>query len=224
MSDFLLALMIVGITILGFCKIYWSINRLKIRNDFIQSYLNIFNGFCVENTQGAFDNEKYVWLTKNVGKVQSELGFDGIVYNYQPPYTNYAYSKYQLIINTLPQIRTGQAYNQDIASCEDALLRHLGSLREMEDSYINCLKNPFVWLREGINLIITFPIRMAYWFGVFRYSYLVKMTNNILIKILSFTIGIIGLVSSVITIVMGWTDFVSLIKGSILLPIHNLDK
>lgn len=212
MLDFFLISIICGITILGFYKIYSSINKLKTRKIFIQLYLSNFHEFCVERSQEFFDNEKYVWLTQNVSKIQRELGFNGVVYNYHPPYANYIYPEYQLLVNTLPQIRVGQAYNQDIASCEDALLRQMGSLQEMKENYLKYIKNPFVWLRVGVNLIITLPLRMAYWFGVLNYKVLEKFTNNILVKILSFMIAIVGLLSSVITIVMGWKDFVSLIK------------
>lgn len=212
MSNFLFIAIIMLIMIIGLGKICTSINAINIRMDFTQEYLKKFGEFCIKINQGSFDNEKYIWLTSNVAKIQDELGENGIVFNYHPPYAGYMYKRYQLLVNTLPRIRTGQADRIDIAACEDALIRHWGSLRELHSNYIGYIKNPFIWLREGINLLITFPIRLAYWFGLFEYGFLVKVTNNIFVRTLGFIVGIIGLISSIMTIAIGWNDFCFLIK------------
>lgn len=89
-----------------------------------------------------FDGETYYWLTNRVSKIQSHLGFFGVM-GYQPPHLNYIDRNYQIIINTLPEMRNMTAYPSMINACEDALIRYIGYLDDGIEIYMNQLKNPF---------------------------------------------------------------------------------
>lgn len=219
MSTWMLLSILFGISAIGLITIIMDKIHLHNRLAFCEEYAHKFSEFCSAVGKGNFDSDGYIWLTSNVGKIQDELGSDGIVYHYRPPFANYVYTRYQLLVNTLPQIRTGQADRDTIAACQDSLIRHFGYLNRIDETYINRVRNPLMWLREGITFIITFPIRLAYWFGLFQYSFLIKIGNSFFIRLISFIVSVIGLVSSIVTILLGWENFLKLLKS---LPFFEL--
>lgn len=196
---------LICLLILGFIRIINRILYLQKRIDFTSQYLKRYSEFISKDN---FDEEEYYWLTYNVNKIQAELGVGGII-DYRPPFANYIINNYQLIINTLPEIRSGIAHEAMINACSEVMIRHLGLLDKNITELRNQLYNPFIYLREGINLIITLPIRIAYWSGLVEYSSFEKVSTGIIVKIFSFLIMILGVIASVITIFIGWEPFIT---------------
>jgi len=145
---------IVGLLLTGLIKIIAMIVGLNNRQNFTSEYCHKFRELLQDR---SFNGEAYGWLTLNVGRIQDELGSNGVMYCYQPPFANYMYKEYQLIVNTLPNIRSRIASEQEIFSCEDALVRHIGIIEIHLNKYRKYLFNPIIWLREGIRFIIAFP-------------------------------------------------------------------
>lgn len=218
------------ITIIIFCiglvrSIYDYYNVLK-RNNFSFDYINNFRKFGSQLVeQEHFDSENYQWLMMNSSKMQTMMGSYGIASSYKPPFANFMYNNYQLVVNGIREIkdnfqRAAGSYGlsfekrwviESINIVDDALLTFVGAIGDVLDEAKKDLKNPLIWLREGVRFIVTSPISLMYWSGLMKYRTYNVISNNLFVKFLSFLIGIIGFVSSIVTIVTGYTPFKSII-------------
>ncbi|WP_375357391.1 hypothetical protein [Paenibacillus enshidis] len=138
----------------------------------------------------------------------------------------FQYRNLQILVNLLPQIReaykTTRSYNALSFDFErlngftnvitESLLRYEGDLSERDNATRNRLKNPFIWLREGVQWVVTLPIQLLYWTGVINYVVLSRWSNNWFVKFLNFLIIIIGLASSIVTLVTGYNPFIQIMK------------
>jgi hypothetical protein len=118
---------IVTILGLGLWQVIRKYKNISDRMEFTKEYLERFNKFIARQ---EFDGTEYNWLTLRVTKIQEELGQCGILTSYRPPFANFMYNNYQLIINILPEIRSGAAHPEMVNACQDAMIRHLGVLSE----------------------------------------------------------------------------------------------
>ncbi|GAB6928875.1 hypothetical protein JCM10914A_28580 [Paenibacillus sp. JCM 10914] len=100
---------------------------------------------------------------------------------------------------------------ETIRMIDDMLLTFIGAADNWVNEAQKELKNPLIWLREGVRFVVTSPVSLMYWSGLIRYRTYNTLSNNFLVKLLSFLIGVIGFVSSIVTIVTGYTPFRSLI-------------
>jgi len=98
---------------------------------------------------------------------------------------------------------------------DDILLTYIGYLEKNSEELTKELKNPFVWFREGVRFIVTFPIYLMHWSGLIRYNTYSSISNNIFVKFISFIVGIIAFISSIVTIVTGYTAFTEIIHNFI---------
>src|SRR6266498_407678 len=97
----------VAILVLGLAQVVMKYLSYNKRISFTQSYGNTYGEFASARHSGVFDAESYQWLTYNVNKMQRELGGDGIIRTYKPAYENYFINHYQILVNSLPRIRSG---------------------------------------------------------------------------------------------------------------------
>jgi len=177
------------------------------RNKFIDLSNKFFQNYDRFSHSGNLDNELYVWLTMNVNKIQSYLGSFGIM-SYKPAYQNYMINNYQIIINTLPKFREGKIEHFDVASADDCLLRYIGHLEEVGKETIKNLKNPIIWFREGIKIIISYPIIILSWFGIFSRRTVGTITDSPVFKIIAGLIALVTLASGLVTIFVGYDQTV----------------
>lgn len=207
---------VVGIVIvlgIGLLRIVQGIRETNLRIEFTNKYADKFDDFIMKYTNGDFDYKEYTWLTHHVIKMQRELGDNGIISFYRPAFANYAYNSYQLLINTLPLIREGNAHINDIGKCMDMMVRHIGMLEDVLDARKKNLRNPFIWLVEGVNFIVTLPLRIAYWTGLFKYQGFEKVANSFIFRLISFLVTVIGLFSSILTFFVEWETISKLIQA-----------
>ena len=192
-------------------------NELKKRKDFIfefSSKLVEFSG------KPEFDNALYFWLTQNSVAIQSELGPYGII-AYKPPAADYMYPNYQIIVNLLPELRrakTGTYLFQDYETqreqasmCLDVLIRYSGVLEQWLKETRNDFHNPLVWLRQGFQTILLIPAYILYWFGILGTSTLRKLIGNSIIKGISVIVTLVGILSGLVTIAVGWDQSVNIV-------------
>ncbi|HZK61853.1 MAG TPA: hypothetical protein VFC41_07225 [Anaerovoracaceae bacterium] len=205
----IILLILIGLFAVGIIKTIIKIIKLADRKDFTAEYLNKFRQFLSSNN---FDGEIFGWLTLNAGKIQLELGSDGVMYSYKPAFANYIYNEYLLIINTLPGIRNGNADNHDVFACEEALIRHIGNIQMNIQEYRKYLYNPLIWLREGIRFCVALPLYFTHWMGLFQYNRIARIENSWLFNFFTSIITILGLFSSIVTIALGWNGFIDLIN------------
>jgi hypothetical protein len=207
----LFLLVLMGI---GWVRLLLDYRKLKQRRAFVDEYFDKFNQFA--NTyymERRINQELYSWLTYKVTRIQSELGDYGVLAAYRPAFANYMLQDYPIIINTLPGMVRGTAYQSDVGTCIESLMRYMGAMDEGLDDFARQLRNPFIWLREGVRFITLLPILILHWSGLVGPSFVRRISNSALIKIISGSIVIVGLISSIVTIVLGWEQFINVTQS-----------
>ena len=79
--------------------------------------------------------------------------------------------------------------------------------------FLSRIKNPLVWFREGVKIILLLPLSILNQLGLFSNKFYYKLKSSLFFKITSSLIAIIGFVSSIVTIVLGWNKFYQIIKS-----------
>jgi hypothetical protein len=226
MDKFLPILIIVGIIIIGFIMRVIDLKRLVDREEFTDKYRSKFVPFINQLFKShSFNNQLYHELTYDVKEMQIELGEDGVSAYAADQLKGFAVRNYQMLINFLPEIRDALNdinYNNHIMTnryvafandCNDAFVRHLGSLdKEISDTRKK-LWNPFSNLSYGVRSIISFPFLLLNWFGLLTYERASKVRMSWFVSLLNFIVVIIGLISAVITIVIGKDEFLQIVHN-----------
>lgn len=200
---------------LGVGQVIIRLRALRARYELVDRYAQRFNRFATGVVNNRFDAVAYAELLGELVRIQSELGSLGRMPWYRPAYATYAISNYDLLINTLPEMRQGQAHPDTVNLCLDVLVMHLGRLREQIEETQREVRSPFVWLREGVQFFVTLPLRLALWSGLVEYGHFQRIATSGLVKFLSFLVMMVGLVGSAMGIVVGWDEFLAWLGGSI---------
>lgn len=218
----LIILGILTVFIIGFVQVYNRNSRVVKKIDFAGEYRNKFIEFSNKyfetydrwSRAGDFDGQLYVWLTRNVSRIQGNLGSFGIM-DYIAPFQTYRVSNYQIIINTLPKFRAGQVQNFDAGLVDDCLLRYIGYLEDYNKETEKDVKNPIVCFREGFKVIISIPLFIISSFGIFSRRTVDNIMDSFIFKIFAGFTALVTLVSGLVTIVVGYDQTVKFIFGLI---------
>ena len=204
-TGIILVLLIGAIEV--FKRHFRVINQINFADEYRNKFVELTNKFSQNyehfNHSGNLDNELYVWLTMNVNKIQSNVGSFGVM-TYKPAFQNYMINNYQIIINTLPKFREGKVENFDVVSVDDCLLRYIGHLEECKKDTQKNVKNPIIWFREGFKEIISLPIFILSWFGIFSRKTVDNIKDSVVFKVIAGLIALVTLVSGLVTIVVGY--------------------
>jgi hypothetical protein len=219
MTTTIIIIGILLIFLIGFIQLFRTHSRTIKKHEFASEYRNKFIEFSNKyfeqydrySKSGNLDSELYVWLTKNVSKIQSNVGSFGIM-SYKPAFQNYMINNYQLIINTIPKFREGQVENFDVTSVDDCLLRYIGHIEERSDGTLKNLKNPIIWFRVGFQEIISIPLFILNWFGIFSKRTVNGIMESTFYKILTGIIALITLLSGIVTIIQGKEKTIEIIN------------
>lgn len=190
---------------------------LRKRKAFVEEYLDRFSTFVEKNN---FDTENYTWLTEQAYIMQVELGPTGKV-DYRPPFENYMIRNYDVILNFLPEIRRrktvqrisgpGRVYQEQVAIFAETLIRYRGLMNSWLDESAKQLRNPFLWLREGVQSVLLLPLLILHWLGVLSLSFYNRVEHASVFRIFSGLITFVGLMSAIFTIALGWDQFITLV-------------
>jgi len=219
MTTLLITFGLLFILIIGFRVVYRKHKKtldsydfaFNYRNKFIECSNKYFKNHDRWSQSGELDNELYVWLTKNVNKVQRDLGSFGIM-DYMAPFQRYHVENYQIIVNTIPKFRNGQIQEFDVTSVDDCLLRYIGYQEERIEENRKNLKNPFVWFRIGFQEIISIPLYIFNWFGIFSKRTVNSIMDSVIYKIFTGIIALVTLTSSIVSIIQGKEKTIELIN------------
>jgi hypothetical protein len=177
--------------------------------EFANKYFENYDRFY--KTHGSFNGDLYTWLTKNVNKAQDLLGHTGRM-EYIAAFRLYRISNYQIVINTLPKFRDGSIESFDVNSTDDCLLRYLGQLDEAFEKSKKALKNPIIWFKIGIQEILSIPLFILNWFGIFSNRTVNRIIGGTLYKIITGIIALVTLISSLVTIIVGKEQTIEFLK------------
>jgi len=225
LNNWLPFIIVVLIIVIGFVKTVATLRTTVKNENFAIEFMNNYRDFCSPLFQNTFNGDKYQWLKMKSTKMQTLMGSFGIASVYKPPGANHYFRNYEIIVNGISGIRENysemvNSYSLDlerrilqevISTIDDVLLTFIGAAEGWVNEAQKEVKNPLIWLREGVRFVVTSPISLMYWSGLVRYRMYNTLSNNYPVKLLSFLIGVIGLVSSIVTIVTGYTPFRSMI-------------
>jgi hypothetical protein len=196
---------------------------IEVRNkqDFVGDFRERFITYC--NSRGN-DRDAYTWLTLNSPRMQSEMGSYGMYEAFKPPAANYMIRNYQIITNMLPELRRYIDMNNEsmgtmfastidgyIKAIDEALLRYIGVLDERECAAFQSLKNPLLWLRTGVEQILSTPLLILVGFGLMAGSAVRRLQSNFIFKAIAALATIVGLLSGIMTMILGWHETTDII-------------
>lgn len=160
-----------------------------------------------------------------IDEIQQELEMDGVLNNFYDPLHGMYCRNYQLFMNIMPEIRIAvsernsiimsERIDQLMGMCEDALKRHIGNLKRAIENEKKGFFNPIICLGEGIRWIVGLPVDILCWVGIYSVGRSRKIKTGIIFKIISNVVVGIGLISSIVTIVLGWDEFLTILKNCI---------
>lgn len=168
------------------------------------------------------DNEPYAWLTHRSSKMQKILGAYGVYASYRLPYANLQYQNYPIILNILPELRKtledkflsrGGLAQQYAFSLQETIIRYGGVLEDRENEFFKSIRNPVVWFREGIRIIVALPLSILEWFGILSEKSVSALISSKAFRLCTAFFGIVSFVSAVMGIALGWEQFQAMLKG-----------
>ena len=212
----------LAVIIIGHVLFRFSVKNLKRRIDFATDFHNNFVEVA-ENylMKGHIDSSKnYNYCIANIDRIQAELGRDGIVYM-SDNLRGVRVNKYALFSNIFVEMRQSsglmftsimkERMSSLFGTCVDVLRKHIGNLEYEIDLVRKKLYNPFSCFSKTIQWIVDLPIKILVSFGIINHNRRNMILNNLIYKIISLAINVIGFVSAVMTIMLGWNEFFKMI-------------
>lgn len=210
----IIAAILFGLCVIGFVRVARTRKGLFDRVQLAIDYLEHLKSYV---TSHGNDSEAYGWLVHRSTRMQRQLGSAGIYAAYRPPYARVQYTNYPIILNMLPDLR--HALNdhslQDVAfqyasALQDTLVRHLGTLDDVMEQSDASLRNPIIWLREGVRAVMALPIQILSWLGAISESTVAAVSGGRTFMAISAFSAVIGFVSAVMGIILGWQQFLEM--------------
>ena len=190
-----------------------GIKSLLKEHEFIFKYRDKFVDLANSYDQRqAIDPELYRWLMSRSIKAQNTLGHLGTVHYMGSYYRPLSIPKYEVISNTIPQIRKRSAHKDDLLLCEDLMIRFIGRQEDLIEQAYKNLKNPLIWFQLAVQFYLAFPLHLLNWFGIISAKSVNYALSNWFFKFVSGIVGLVTFISGSVTIIVGWDKSLKLIK------------
>lgn len=190
-----------------------GIKSLVKEHDFIFEYRNKFVELAnLYHQRSPINQELYRWLISKSIKAQNTLGLFGKIHYMGSYYRPINIPNYEVISNTLPQVRTGAVREDDLMLCDDLMMRYIGRQEDLIEQAQKNLKNPFIWFQLGVQFYLAFPLHLLNWFGIISARWVNSALSNWLFKFVSGIIGLVTFISGLVTIIVGWDKSLELFK------------
>jgi len=206
------------VALYGLVQLLIGYRAYGARHEFAVSYLEKLKAYW---ESGGADSEAYGWLIHRSNKMQREMGDQGIIDQYRPPHEKYMIRNYPIILNMLPDLRRSleddllarRLAPEYLNAIEESIFRYLGSLEDSQQTLRNDLKNPVKWFRRGVGDVVALPLYLAGWLGAFPDKVVGSWTGSPPFSLLSGLLALVGFASGIMTIVLGWEQFIEAVKG-----------
>lgn len=211
-------IILLTVTVIGFINIIVRLYKTNKDLNTIIEYKNKLVDFLNTTNNYSFSSGIFDYLNTNSYEIQSILGEFGILDSLIDPIRGVQYRNYELIINGVNDLlmysNSGiySSVKESGLMMDSSIGKYIGYSNLQYEKLVKSLKNPFVWIREGIRLIIEFPIFFLYWTGLIKYSRYSKIKENIIVRLIKSFIGTLGFIGTVMTIVTGYESFINIIK------------
>jgi hypothetical protein len=183
--------------------------------DFVNEYLENFMEYA--NSKGS-NKSKYNYLVMNSNKMQNLLGNQGFA-TIRLPFENVMYNHWALIINGLSQMHSYFSRNyfeqqafQVAEQIRESLIRKIGDYTIENETKYKRVFNPVIWFATGIRFILSIPILILESFGIIGINGRIRAISSFFFKFIAGIVALIGLVSSIFSIVFGWDQIIEFMK------------
>lgn len=208
---------IITLIIIGFIANVISVRECSKNYDFIVEYREKFSKFISDlMNKDKYNTKEYEFLISNSDKIQMILGNSGkMLYRDSGGY----YPNYEVVINFMNEVLSLKAkglieYEGDqITWCHNSFLRKMGIIDEYREKEIRRLFNPIYDLTSGIRIILGIPLDILYSVGLVSSTNKEKMKKGKLFKFFSGIFSLVTVISTIMSFVLDWNDFIDLIKG-----------
>ena len=221
--DKIIAILIgIVLLIIGRIRISYKIKGIQEKIKSSDEFLAKFKDYL--NSLGK-DQKTYSWLVQMSHQFQLEMGFYGVIptFYHQPSRTSIP--NYQVIINGIPELRrmfNNQDYPSDKSALRDfglslieSILRHRGYLLSDINAIEKGLKNPIIWLTQGVSWVLLLLPSFLEQIGLLSEAKLSSFEKSPLLKFISGIVSLIELTGTIMTIIMGWDAFVEKIVKAV---------
>ena len=207
---------IILLIIIGMISNIINIRKWSDNYNFIYEYREKFSKFISDlMDKDKYNKKDYEWLISNSDKIQMILGNTGVML-YRDSRGHYP--NYEIVINFMNEVLSLKSsglinYEGDqITWCHNSFLRKMGIIDEYRKREIKKVFNPIYDLSIGIKVILGIPLDILHSVGLISSTSLEKIKDNIIFKILSGLFSLMTFASTIMTIALGWNDFLDLIK------------
>lgn len=183
-------------------------NKLNFLSDYRNKFVDMANEFINNDN---LNKELYYELIENSNKAQRLLGETGSV-TYKAPFSNLIHYNYKIVLNTIPQFKTGNIDHFEITSADDSLVRQCGILKEILQSLVS-ENNINMWFQIGSREILYFPLRLLSFTGILSFSKLENITTSNMFKVINGIVWLLALLGTVITIFTGWEPLIKILDS-----------
>ena len=90
--------------------------------------------------------------------------------------------------------------------------RHIGNLDRLIESASKGLFNPFTCFGEGIRWLVGLSLDILLWCGIINQSREQIIRTNYVYRVINNFIVLLGAVSLIVTIALGWEDLLKMIN------------
>ncbi|EIM65473.1 hypothetical protein [Desulfobacter postgatei] len=217
MSNAIVFAVITGIGVYGLIMLLIKRRHYRFKYEFGIEFLNNLQKYWESSGK---DWDTYSWLIHRSNKMQGEMGGHGVTHGYKPPYQNFIIKRYEIILNMIPELRkclendllrTNPLASQYFNALQESLVRYIGSIEDMETDLKKELKNPIKWFRHGVRDIVALPAYLLGWLGVISDLTVKRIVSSLLFSAISGIFALVGFVSAILTIVIGWDKFLEIV-------------
>ena len=97
-------------------------------------------------------------------------------------------------------------------TCIDILKKHYGKLDYEIEITRKKIYNPISCFFRTVQWIMELPLKVLLSFGIITYKSRNEIVSNLIYKLLILVINILGVISAIMTIVLGWENFLTMIS------------
>ena len=205
----------VLVLLVGFVGVFRRAWGLRYKRDAIDDFRNEFITWC---NSGFEDQRAYTALMLGSAKVQDLLGGWGTI-GYRPPFSSVMFNNWDVITNAIPlilQFNTTGLSRQQVDThaqlVDDTLLRGIGAVETELTAAAGDMKNPLKWASVGMTYILTLPVLLLTQFGILSKKTYDWISASLVIRSIAFLAWSLGFLSAVMSILMGWGDFLKMVK------------
>jgi hypothetical protein len=212
-------LLLVGaVALTGFIRLLKAFLDTGKKHDFAVEYFDRLDDYIDKRGN---DPETYAWLIKRSNRMQKQISSDPLLPSRGQAGANPQYRDTPVIINMLPELRSslhdgllskGSMAVRHGSALLQELLKHIGIVEDFRREQAACLRNPFIWLREGVRFIVELPAHILSWLGIMSEQTVGRVVRGAAVRTFAVFVTSVGLIGAVIVVSVGWPYLKGLVE------------